>query len=304
MSADETPNNPKIQAEKGSIATGFEAGGNIEHSNINISNVIYNNISPDQIKSPLTNEFIDIEDFEPETILIPEGTFWMGSVPSEGIPAYETPQHEVLLPTFRIGKYPVTNEQYEKFILDTGRSVAPEMLWDGLRPAPGTELFPVVAITWYDAMDYCGWLSKNTGRKYSLPNEAQWEKACRGSSQGLYPWGDEFEPGRCNQGSNEIAAVDAFVAQNDYGCFDFVGNIRQWTSSLWGESPRFPDSRFAYPWKNDRRNDLAANSQIRRVVRGSSYRDDIKSLRCSLRSGQFPKGLADATRGFRVMMNI
>ena len=253
-----------------------------------------------------TSETISTEVFEPETILIPEGTFWMGSDPGEGVAAYETPRHEVFLPVYRIGKYPVTNEQYEKFVLDTGRSVAPEMRWLGLKPAVGTEMYPVVAINWYDAVAYCEWLSKTTGRKYTLPNEAQWEKACRGrgASQGFYPWGDEFQEGRCNQGNRQIAAVDAFPAQNDYGCFDLVGNVRQWTASLWGESPRFPDARFAYPWKNDHRNDLSANGHIRRVVRGSSFKDDLKNLRCSLRSGQFPEGLVYATCGFRVVMIV
>jgi formylglycine-generating enzyme required for sulfatase activity len=303
--AEETEGNQNIQADENSTAIGkIEVGGSIGGDLIVGGTHNYYYASPEAAKSSLTNEKISTEPFEPETILIAEGAFWMGSNPDEGVAAHETPRHEVLLATYRIGKYPVTNEQYEKFVLETARSVAPEMLWDGLKPAPGTELQPVVAVNWYEAVAYCEWLSKTTGRKYALPNEAQWEKACRGLNQTFYPWGDEFQEGRCNQGNAQIAAVDAFPAQNDYGCFDLVGNVRQWTASLWGESPRFPDARFAYPWKNDRRNDLSANGQIRRVVRGSSFKDDAKNLRCSLRSGQFPKGLVDATRGFRVAMLV
>ena len=302
--AEETKGDQNIQADNHSTAVGkIEVGGSIGGDMI-IGGTHNYYASPEAAKSSLTNETISIEPFEPETILIPEGSFWMGSDPGEGIPVYETPRHEVFLPTYRIGKYPVTNEQYEMFVLDTGRSVAPEMLWAGLKPAPGTETYPVVAVSWFDAVAYCDWLSKITGRKYALPNEAQWEKVGRGNSQGLYPWGNELQAGRCNQGNDQIAAVDAFPAQSDYGCFDLVGNVRQWTSSLWGENPRFPDQRFVYPWRNDRRNDQAANSQIRRVVRGSSFRDDAKSLRCSLRSGQSPRGLADASRSFRVVLNV
>jgi len=305
--AEESKDNQNIQANNNSTSVGkIEVGGSIGGDMIIGGTHNYYYASPEAAKSSLTNETISTADLEPETILIPEGVFWMGSDPGEGATAYETPWHEVLLPAYRIGKYPVTNEQYEKFVLDTGRSVAPEMLWDGLKPANGREMYPVVAVNWYEAVAYCEWLCKTTGRKYALPNEAQWEKACRGrgASQSFYPWGDEFQVDRCNQGNAYMAAVDAFPAQNDYGCFDLVGNVRQWTASLWGEHPRFPDARFAYPWKNDRRNDLTANGQIRRVVRGSSFKDDVKSLRCSLRSGQFPKGLVDAARSFRVVMNF
>lgn len=74
---------------------------------------------------------ISVQYFEPETIHIPGGPFWMGSDPGTGIPNHEAPQYEVNLPEYRIGKYPVTNAQYEEFIRETQRSVAPEMGWDG-----------------------------------------------------------------------------------------------------------------------------------------------------------------------------
>jgi iron(II)-dependent oxidoreductase len=99
--------------------------------------------------------------------------------------------------------------------------------------------------------------------------------------------------------------VDAFPAQNEFGCFDLVGNIRQWTCSLWGEKRIAPDPAFAYPWKDDRRNDLNASRQVRRVIRGSSMKDDAALLRCSFRSGQAPDdpGLPGARTGFRVAIN-
>ena len=249
---------------------------------------------------------INFEYFEPETILIPEGSFWMGSPLSDGIPGYEAPKHQVMLPAYRIGKYPVTNAQYEIFIRDTHRSVAPEMGWDGLKVPTGSEKLPVTCVTWYDAMDYCQWLSEKTARKYSLPNEAQWEKACRAGKQSIYPWGDDFDPDRCNHGKPTLAPVDAYPAQNEYGCFDLVGNVRQWTSTLWGEKRIAPDPRYAYPWKDDGRNDINANRQVRRVMRGSSTKEDVILLRCSARSGQTPDdiGLPGTRNGFRVVMNV
>lgn len=249
-------------------------------------------------------EDITVQYFEPETIHILEGAFWMGSPEGTGIPSYETPRHEVNLPAYRIGKYPVTNAQYEEFILQTRRLVTPSMGWNGQRVPEGFERRPVMGVTWYEALAYCQWLSERTGRKYSLPNEAQWEKACRGGNSFIYPWGDEFDPKCSNQGCSVLAPVDAYPPQNEFGCFDLVGNVRQWTCTLWGEKRIAPELRFAYPWRDDRRNDFNANRQLRRVVRGSSFMDNQAFLRCSARSGQLPDdvGLPDARHGFRVVM--
>ena len=249
---------------------------------------------------------ISTEYFEPKTIRIEKGTFWMGSPAAEGIPSHETPQHEVLLPAYRMGKYPVTNEQYQEFVRETNRSVAPETEWDGQRVPAGLEKLPVVGVTCYDALAYCEWLNAKTKRKYSIPSEAQWERACRGNEKRIYPWGDELDPERCNHGRGQIAAVDAYPAQNEYGCFDLVGNVRQWTCTLWGEKRIAPDPRYAYPWKDDGRNEPNASRQIRRVVRGCSFRDDPKFLRCSARSGQAPDdiGLPGARHSFRVVMSV
>lgn len=250
-------------------------------------------------------EDIETEYFEPKTVYVAEGAFEMGSPAGEGIPAHEVPQHPVQVAAFRIGKYPVTNEQYQEFITQTQTRVFPIMGWDGQRFPEGLDNHPVSGVTWYEACKYCDWLSQVTGREYSLPNEAQWEKACRGGNSCVYPWGDQFDPARCNSGRTGLAAVDAYPAQNDYDCFDFVGNIRQWTITLWGERLAPPD--FKYPWKNDARNNRNANSQIRRVVRGSSFTpEDAASLRCSARSGQFPEnaGLLGTRHGFRVAMKV
>jgi len=253
-----------------------------------------------------SNELIETAYFEPQTIVIPEGSFWMGSDAGEGIPAYESPRHEVFLPAFRMGKMPVTNAQYEEFVRDMRRSVAPEMGWDGQKVPAGAEKLPVVGVTWYEAVAYCDWLSKKTNRIYTLPNEAQWEKACRGGNNFIYPWGDEVDPERSNHGQPNLAVADFYPEQNDYGVFDMVGNVRQWTCTVWGEKRIAPDARYAYPYKDDGRNDLNASRQLRRVVRGSAMKDDVKWLRCSARSGQAPDdvGAPGARFSFRVVMSV
>jgi iron(II)-dependent oxidoreductase len=180
------------------------------------------------------------------------------------------------------------------------------MGWDGQRVPKDRENHPVTGVTWYEALAYCQWLSEKTERSYTLPNEAQWEKACRGGKQSTYPWGDEFDAVRCNHRRPTLAPVGAYPAQNEYGCFDFVGNVRQWTCTLWGEKRIAPDPKFAYPWKADRRNDLNASRQVRRVVRGGSMKDEIDFLRCSSRSGQAPDdaGLPGTRTSFRVAINV
>jgi formylglycine-generating enzyme required for sulfatase activity len=252
------------------------------------------------------NQLIETAYFEPQTVLIPKGSFWMGSDAGAGIPAYESPRHEIFLPEYRIGKMPVTNAQYEEFVRDMRRSVAPEMGWDGQKAPAGAEKLPVVGVTWFEAAAYCEWLSKKTNRKYALPNEAQWEKACRGGNSFTYPWGDEIDSERSNQGQPSISIADYYPEQNDYGVFDMVGNVRQWTCTVWGEKRIAPDARYAYPYKDDGRNDLNASRQLRRVVRGSAMKDDIKWLRCSARSGQAPDdvGLPGARHGLRVVMTV
>jgi formylglycine-generating enzyme required for sulfatase activity len=252
-------------------------------------------------------EDIDRSYFEPETVLIPAGPFLMGSPPGEGIPAYETPQHEVNLPAYRIGKYPVTNVQYEQFVREGGSGVQPPQVWLGRGVQAGIEKQPVTGVSFYDALEYCRWLSQKTGRQYMLPNEAQWEKACRGSDGRMYPWGNTFDPNHCNQGKSQLALVDAYPAQGPYGCFDLVGNAQQWTCSLWGEDSIRPDRKYLYPWRNDRRNDPNASERILRVVRGSSFDAGAEYVRCSFRGAEAPTDnqikFTTLGCGFRVVLS-
>jgi formylglycine-generating enzyme required for sulfatase activity len=245
--------------------------------------------------------------YEPQTLLIPAGPFLLGSPPGEDVPAYETPQHEVNLPAYRIGQYPVTNEQYAEFIRQTRRLVAPETGWEGLTPPADQLKYPVMGVTWHEALAYCDWLSQQTSRLYALPSEAEWEKAARGTDGRLYPWGNDWEAGRCNHGGDQTTPVDAYPPQSESGCYDMVGNVREWTSSLWGEKRLEPDSHFRYPWVNDRRrDDLTAPNHIYRVYRGGAFSDRITQLRCSARNGYAPDkpGPPYKRHGFRVVLKV
>lgn len=268
MSNNDNDNKPgNVQADHNSTAIGRDVNiQGVENSKIHIGNVIYNEPKPPDLR-----EYSKTHYFEPDTIYIAEeGPFLMGCQPGADIPEYEQPEHEVTLPTFRISIGAVTNSQYAEFISQTNRP-APTG-WIGRKVPSGVEDRPVMGVTWYDAVDYCTWLSNITGRKYSLPNEAELEK--------LYRCSDDFT--------------------------DNADKVHQWTCSLWGEKVNAPDQKYAYPWKDDGRNNMNANRQIRRVICTYFRPDSANPMRLRKRIGELPgeAGLPGARYGFRVVMSI
>lgn len=205
--------------------------------------------------------------FEPSMALIPSGTFLMGRAPAPGVPVEETPQHLVALPAFRISVRPVSNREYAAFVRETGRLVRPEMLWNGQNPPHDQLDQPVSGVSFADAVAYCAWLSERTQRSYRLPNEAEWERAASAAQEFGIAW----------------------------------GQVPEWTCTLWGERMRAPDPAFAYPWRNDERNDVAAGAHLRRVIRG--LRDANGTPQVTARSSAAPDqfGPPGGRYGFRVV---
>ncbi|MCI5158705.1 MAG: hypothetical protein D3906_09765, partial [Candidatus Electrothrix sp. AUS1_2] len=119
----------------------------------------------------------------PEMMLLPGGRFRMGDIQGKGNKD-ERPIHEVKLNSFAIGRYPVTFAEYDAFCLSTGRNKSKDEGWGGGRR-------PVINVSWQDAVDYCEWLSRETGQTYRLPTEAEWEYACRAGSESAYSFGDD-----------------------------------------------------------------------------------------------------------------
>jgi formylglycine-generating enzyme required for sulfatase activity len=109
---------------------------------------------------------------EPEWVEIPAGEFTMGS---------DDELHKVKLPAYAIARVPVTNAQYQLFVAAAGHP-APKHWPDGRIPK-GLESHPVVNVSWRDAVAYCAWLRRATGKAITLPSEAEWEKAARGGSR-------------------------------------------------------------------------------------------------------------------------
>jgi len=244
--------------------------------------------------------------FEPDMVEIPAGLFWMGSEPAEGGPEWESPKSQIELPAYQIGRFPVTNMQYEEFVRDTQREVVPPN-WQDQKPPRKKLNHPVMGVSWYDARAYCQWLTKQTKeeRKYSLPSEAQWEKAAGGIDGWVYPWGDTWGPDRCNHGGDQTTPVDKFLPQSIWGNFDMVGNVREWTSTIWGIMRPRPDLKYLYPWDKDGRDNPEAGYFLYRVYRGGGAPDDRKFLTCSARAAYSPlyPGPPGNWHGFRVVIN-
>jgi formylglycine-generating enzyme required for sulfatase activity len=245
-----------------------------------------------------------LQPFEPETVLVDAGQFLMGCDEDEN----EAPQHPVTLDCYWIGKYPVTNAEFAEFVRQTGRSAREELGWGGKdTPPDGILNHPVRGVTFSEAKAYCTWLAEYTTRAYRLPTEAEWEKAARGTDGRTYPWGNDWEDGRCNHGQRCVTPVDAYPAQSAYGCYDMVGNTAEWTHSLWGEKWIAPDPDYRYPWKDDRRNNPNDNTELRWVCRGGSHLDEQHRLRCSARNGYLPDWLGTERKpahGFRVARSL
>ncbi len=238
---------------------------------------------------------------------ISSGPFIMGSDPKQDRYAQEEeqPQHKLTLPRYFISRYPVTVAQFRAFVEASGHNPARE---ESLLGLPN---HPVVNVTWHEACKYCDWLTETLkkwpgtpeplagllrGGKWRivLPSEAEWEKAARGNSQWIYPWGDEFDSNKANTEEtslNTTSAVGCFPGgASPYGLLDLSGNVFEWTCSLWGKD--FQKLDFKYPYEaKDGREAIDAPDSVLRVLRGGSFfLYDSRLARCTYRLRYPPDG--------------
>jgi formylglycine-generating enzyme required for sulfatase activity len=237
----------------------------------------------------------DPRDFD-ELVTVPAGPFLMGSTDADNTAQdREKPQHTLTLPEFKIARYPVTNAQYQRFVQATGRG------WESdERERPERQNCPAVNVTWHDARAYCAWLIEvwradgriNADEIVRLPTEAEWEKAARGTDGRLWPWSNEWDSARCNAeetGLGRTCAVGLFPnGASPYGCLDMAGNVWEWTASLWGPwEGGTAKLQFKYPYKsNDGRENLEADDNMLRVLRGGSFLNLRDLVRCACRCGR------------------
>jgi formylglycine-generating enzyme required for sulfatase activity len=283
------------------LVTDIKGWGEVEDYTQRLEAVIidYKNYTHEEIAS--ANLALDLlEDreqmeFEPQTVRVSAGSFLMGSSDDDKLASEdEKPQHTVELSGYRIGKYPVTNREYQAFVTEKGYQLPEDWSGEGYPTEKGDH--PVVDVIWEDAQAYCQWLAEKTGRDYRLPTEAEWEKAARGEQGRDYPWGDEWDASRCNSnesGIGDTTPVGQFSPQGDspYGVADMAGNVLEWCSSLYKDYQYVAD---------DGRED--PNADGIRVLRGGAFSPSPLFVRCACRDFNFPN-LGSSRIGFRVVVS-
>jgi formylglycine-generating enzyme required for sulfatase activity len=231
-----------------------------------------------------------------DMVLVTSGTFMMGST-AEGAAPNEQPLTKTNVSCFYISRFAITNEQYEKF----------DEAHVAKRPGWANDKHPVVYVSSLEAMKFCEWLSRQEGKKYRLPTEAEWEYAARGTDGRSYPWGERLDRGdlanfadanttfpwrdpEIDDGFPETAPVGSFPrGASPCGAEDMAGNVWEWCHD------------FYEPYKGkERTNPRSTLTMGRRIYRGGSWKSRASSLRTTSRNFNVPEYSANDV-GFRVV---
>ncbi len=197
--------------------------------------------------------------------------------------------------SFAIGKYPITNAQFNRFLLAGGYTNrefwtregwnAPKYpKWQNPDIWQNVPLHypnhPVVGVSWYEAIAFCNWLKSLSGEIVMLPTEQQWQKAAQGDDKRLYPWSNEWDCKRCNNSvspckNDDTTPVTQYAGRDKgdsiFGVSDMVGNVWEWCRNTYYTGT------------------LALDGTEARVLRGGShYGDRIHDFRVDFRTGQDP----------------
>jgi formylglycine-generating enzyme required for sulfatase activity len=210
-------------------------------------------------------------------VLVPAGSFTMGSPPGEPLrQEEEAPRRVILTRSFRISATEVTHQQWRALASSGGGADASDL--------------PVASVSWKEAQEFCLALSRQEGANYRLPTEAEWEYACRaGSGEPASPeerasaaWFAETSEGRARPVGGK--------RPNPWGLFDLLGNVAEWTHDVYAPYPRVAEE--ADP--------KGPGAGATRVVRGGSWRGFAAALRCAARTG-VPESYQLAHVGLRVV---
>lgn len=238
----------------------------------------------------------------PEMVVIPAGSFEMGSPANEeGREGDEGPQHKVSIPvSFSAGKFEVTFDEWDACVRQLGCDHNPgDQGW-------GRGMRPVINVSWNDAKQYVKWLSTRTGRIYRLLSEAEWEYMARAGTATPFNTGVNVNPNQANYDTSQAFAgsvtttarkqtVTAGTYQaNAFGLYDVHGNVWEWTEDCWNAS------YVGAPGDGSAR--MTADCE-RRVIRGGSWNVKPQVLRSAFRSGDSPDDRGSVL-GFRVAKTL
>lgn len=228
----------------------------------------------------------------PEMVVIPAGSFEMGDLWGDG-DVDEKPVHSVCIhKPFALGRYPVTFDQYDLFAAATGRELPGDQGW-------GRGQRPVINVSWVDAMAYCEWLSHQTGKRYRLPSEAEWEYAARSGGREEKWAGTSVENELDDyawyiENSGEKTQPVGRKKPNGLGLYDMSGNLWEWVEDCWNEGyVGAPDDGSA--WKSGDRGS--------RVIRGGPWGGEPWNARAAGRNWGDPD-FRSTDMGFRLAQDI
>lgn len=207
-------------------------------------------------------------------VVVPSGSFTMGGVNSQQ-DADETPPHVVALDAFFIDAVEVTNAQFARFAEGSAYQTDAEKAGDSVTwrtfNSPDRQRFPVTYVSWNDAARYCAWVGKR------LPTEAEWEKAARGITKNIYPWGNTFNSAWANTfelGAGQPVAVASNSAASPYGAYDMIGNVWEWVQDWYGGD---------YYVQSAKVNPTGPATGIQKVIRGGSFKNRGGATTASVR---------------------
>jgi formylglycine-generating enzyme required for sulfatase activity len=233
-----------------------------------------------------------------DLVAIPGGKFLMGSPPGEKDSSDdERPQHEVTVPPFFMGKYPVTQAQWRAIASRMDLKVERDL---DLNPAyfkdrSDSDLRPVEQVSWYDAVEFCARLSKLTGKEYRLTSEAEWEYACRAGTTTPFYFGETITSDLANYSREytyadkpkglyrkETTPVGQFPP-NAFGLYDLHGQVWEWCADDWHENYKgAPSDGSAWLDKNDNRSQK--KREKRSPLRGGSWNNNPNNCRSAYRN--------------------
>jgi formylglycine-generating enzyme required for sulfatase activity len=232
----------------------------------------------------------------PEMVVIPAGRFRMGDIQGKHGNDERPVRTVVIQRPFAMSRHEITFDQYDDFAKATGRKLPDDEGW-------GRGHQPVIRVSWSDALTYADWLSQQTGKRYRLPSEAEWEYAARAGTETSHWWGNEIKQGLANcvgcgsrWAGKQPAPVGSFKP-NQFGLYDTAGNVAERVQDCWHENYEgAPTEGSAWEEKN-------GGDCGRRVARGGSWYRAHDWARSSYRFSNRPS-FSGRALGLRLVREI
>jgi formylglycine-generating enzyme required for sulfatase activity len=263
-----------------------------------------------------------------EMVKIPGGTFLMGSPETEeGHRENESPQHRVTVQPFFMGKYPVTQAQWQAVanLPKVNQKLDPDpSRFKGVKR-------PIEQVSWFDCVEFCQRLSQYTGRDYRLPSEAEWEYACRAGTTTPFHFGETITTEYANYRGTDrhigetlyketittdlanydgyytygagikgiyrkkTTTVGSFQVANAFGLYDMHGNVWEWCADHWHDNYKDAPSD-GQAWLSNKQKSF-------HLLRGGSWRSNSGICRCAFR-GSFKPDHRNYNLGFRIVYAV